>query len=469
MRPKNLLARDRLAAVLARQPASSAAALAEAVGVSVPTLHRLLQELGGAVIVGGQARRARYALRRPLRGEPGELPLYRIDAQGRASDLTHLSLTQPQGTWMKLQGTPWPVPPESVDGWWAGLPYPLQDMRPQGYMGRQFARRAHRALSVSADPQAWTDEDTLFALSRQGLDATGDLVVGTPAFEAWQHDKLSPPAPLSKAACGPAYSALANEAVAAGVAGSSAAGEFPKFAALREGPGSATPHVLVKFSGADGSPTVQRWADLLVCEHLALGCAAELPGVRSAASRILVHAGRTFLEVERFDRHGLWGRSALCSLGVLNAEWLGLATSEWPALVGGLADAGLVDAAVVAGTQHLWWFGRLIANTDMHTGNLSFQIGTVPSDLAPGSNAFTLAPTYDMLPMGYAPLAGGEIPVRRFEAALPLPAQQPVWATACAAAMHFWDLAARDKRISPAFRTICRANQTHLQDVIQRL
>ena len=54
--------------------------------------------------------------------------------------------------------------------------------------------------------------------------------------------------------------------------------------------------MLVKFSGADASPAVRRWADLLTAEHLALECAALLPGLQSARSRVVAHEGRTFLE-----------------------------------------------------------------------------------------------------------------------------------------------------------------------------
>lgn len=87
--------------------------------------------------------------------------------------------------------------------------------------------------------------------------------------------------------------------------------------------------MIVKFSAADSSSTVQRWADLLVCEHLALEAVRSIPGVQSARSRILRHQGRTFLEVERFDRHGLFGRSPLCSLETLEASLLAKTSTDW--------------------------------------------------------------------------------------------------------------------------------------------
>jgi hypothetical protein len=246
--------------------------------------------------------------------------------------------------------------------------------------------------------------------------------------------------------------------VAAGVPGSSAAGEFPKFAARRiapKGQASGTPHVLVKFSGAEDAAAVRRWADLLVCEHLALQHAARLPGVQAARSRILRHGGRTFLEVERFDRHGEHGRSPLCSLETANAALLGASTHDWSALAEHLAQAGLLSAEDVQRTAHLWWFGRLIGNTDMHLGNLAFR---------PTGEALTLAPAYDMLPMLHAPLPSGETPARDFTPPLPLPPQRAVWHAAQQAALAFWRQAAQDERISAAFRALCERHARQVDD-----
>ena len=455
MRPRNEAARDQLTTVLARRVNVGAADIATPLGVSIPTLHRMLQALGGAVVGTGKARRSRYALRRDLRGDLAPLPLYEIDSTGRAERVSALDLVRPQGSCLPLAGTGWPVPEDSRDGWWHGLPYPLYDMRPQGFMGRQFARAEHRQLGVSANPQEWGDDDIAWVLSRSGADASGNLILGDRAFEHWQTTKLAPPEPLRARAVGPAYARLAEHAIGAGVAGSSAGGEFPKFAVVRERAGSATPHVLVKFSGAERSAAVRRWSDLLVCEHLALECVAALPGLEGAPSRIVEHAGRTFLEVERFDRHGLFGRSRLTSLLTLDVALLGAGTSDWALLAERFRSLGLLDAEAVERVRHLWWFGRLIANTDMHTGNLSF----VPH------GGLTLAPAYDMLPMLYAPLPGGELPTRSFEPALPLPPRRAVWVSACAAALAFWDRAALDARISTAFRRTCSTNARRLREV----
>ncbi|MFT4242990.1 MAG: HipA domain-containing protein [Acidovorax sp.] len=101
------------------------------------------------------------------------------------------------------------------------------------------------------------------------------------------------------------------------------------------------------------------------------------------------------------------------------------------------------DAQAIA---RLWWFGRLIGNTDMHLGNLAFR---------PVQGRLALAPAYDMLPMLHAPLPGGEVPVRAFDPPLPLPTQRAPWHAAWNAARDFWQAAAQDERIGAGFRAMC--------------
>ena len=332
-------------------------------------------------------------------------------------------------------------------------------MRPQGYMGRQFARAEHDQLGVSENPGEWTDDDIIFVLTRAGWDVSGNLLLGNQAYDRWLRMKLSPREPLPDAQRSARYAEMALRALDGGPVGSSAAGEFPKFAALRNHAGQATPHVLVKFSGAGPEAAERRWADLLVCEHLALEQAAGLPGLISARSSILQNGGRTFLEVERFDRTGPHGRFPLCSLEALNHAFLGESTTDWTRLARRLHDENLLDVETVHAIERLWWFGRLIANTDMHLANLSFYPGSI----------LRLAPTYDMLPMAYAPLAGGEVPKREFDLALPRPPQRDVWQIACSSAVAFWRQASTEPRISAAFRAICANNGEQLEEIAARV
>ncbi|WP_026301058.1 MULTISPECIES: type II toxin-antitoxin system HipA family toxin YjjJ [unclassified Thioalkalivibrio] len=456
MRSKREAAHQQLGLALARLAPVRAADLARELGLSVPTLHRLLQETPEPVLAAGRARRTRYALRRALRGDFAPTPIRVIDEAGQPHELTELSPIQPQGCHADFGGSDWPLEDddETPEGWWAGLPYPLYDMRPQGYLGRQLAHRLQDTLEVSPNPDTWSDDDILWVLSRVGSDLPGNLVVGDAAFKGWQKARLDPPPILGLDEIEGMYVKAAEEAISLGLAGSSAAGEFPKFTALRDLQGSRSPHVIVKFSGADESATVQRWSDLLVAEHLALEAVAALPGVQSPPSRILQQQGRTFLEVERFDRNGLFGRSPVVTLETVNAALLGHAPSAWDTLAKGLADKRLLAPEAVAAIRHITWFGRLIANNDMHLGNLAFR---------PEGGRLVLCPVYDMLPMAYAPLPGGELPRVTFEPALPLPREHGAWVTTCHAAIGYWQTVSDDTRIRSTFRRIASENALELQ------
>ena len=53
-------------------------------GLSQPSVSRLIAGLGDRVVIIGQARARRYTTRRDLRGLGGEFPVYRIDSEGNA-------------------------------------------------------------------------------------------------------------------------------------------------------------------------------------------------------------------------------------------------------------------------------------------------------------------------------------------------------------------------------------------------
>lgn len=441
-RSVNTTARVTLQRELRNGP-QGATALATALKISPRSTLRLLAELGDAIVSSGQAQRRRYAARRPLRGVAAALPVFALDEAGQVSEAAALHPIQPQGCRFPLAALGWPVDDDSRDGWWRGLPYPLYDMQPQGFLGRAFARASHADLEVPAHPDEWGDDDVLHVLARRGEDCSGHLIVGAVSLRRHQQQRLQAAEPLADAEIAPAYVAAATQAATVGLAGGSAGGEFPKFTARRALAGAATAEVIVKFSGVADAPATQRWADLLVCEHLALQRVVALGAARAASTRLLQAGGRSFLESERFDRVGVWGRRPLVSLRALNGHLLGLSSQDWRVHAGQLAARGLLDAVTVDAITRLWWFGRLIANNDMHLGNLSFH---------PQAGQLRLAPAYDMLPMAFTPLPGGELPEPRWDFELPLPAERAAWQAACGAALRFWADAASDARISPGFR-----------------
>jgi hypothetical protein len=446
-----------------RMPAK---ALREHARISAPTLMRVVQALGDQVVTRGKARRVAYAARRTLRGESGPISLYRIDEKGRGAEVAALDLIHPAGCALAFKGAfEWPLEGDMRDGWFDGIPYPLDDMRPQGFLGRNFARLNADLLQVPADPLDWSEDHAFWALSIFGADQPGNYILGAPAYRRFLASIQDPPHFLTDDQIPEAYAEQARVALNYGVGGSLAGGEFPKFTACRmhgmngtHGMHNKAPaHVIVKFSGNDKSAGTRRWADLLVCEHLALRTVGAHLGIEAAQSAIYQFDGRTFLEVLRFDRHGMFGRSGVCSWASINAALFGLAAATWATGAQRMLEQGMIAPVAAQDIKRLCHFGQLISNSDMHDGNLAFRPGT------DAAAALRLAPVYDMLPMHYAPMRGVELPSRQFAPALPLPEQQEDWEVACRAAIEFWMMAAADARISVAFRKTCAANAKALR------
>jgi len=232
--------------------------------------------------------------------------------------------------------------------------------------------------------------------------------------------------------------------------GSSPGGEQPRFTATVESEGGRRA-VIVKFVQPDGGEAAQRWADLLVCEHLALETLGAA-GVDAASSELLQTPTDTFLEVTRFDRSAnVLGRRGFVSLLSLSAAFIGEATLDWPRAGAQLQALGWLSVETAMARLHA--FGRLIGNSDMHQGNIGFRLVD--------RGALPLAPAYDMLPMSLAPSRLG---VLRQDA--PLDAIAPResgelehlrWAAPLAS--EFWERVAGDARVgSDGLRALARGN-----------
>jgi hypothetical protein len=169
----------------------------------------------------------------------------------------------------------------------------------------------------------------------------------------------------------------------------------------------------------------------------------------AAARAEILHAGeRVFLEVERFDRFPGGGRRNVLSMYALDAQFVG-SLQSWDVSASELIRQRRIPASVGPEIHWRQLFGRLVANTDMHPGNLAFFVR--------GTRVIDLAPAYDMAPALYAPLLG-HLREPAFEPPVPSPADAPHWEDVCAAAQEVWSHLANDDRVSAAFRTIARAN-----------
>lgn len=241
--------------------------------------------------------------------------------------------------------------------------------------------------------------------------------------------------------------------------GSSAGGEQPKFTASVRDADGVVRAVIVKFTEAQHSPAKRRWCDLLIAEYHALRALADI-GIEAATSELVVAGERLCLEVTRFDRLGAYGRRGVISLLALSMQFDG-GLDAWPTLARRLRAAGDLDAGAVNRLAIVWWFGVLIANTDMHLANAACFLDA--------GRPLTLAPVFDMLPMSYRPASNGEIVPRRFEPALPLPVDGEAWRQAARAAAACWARIAGDARVSMAFREIARANGAAVEALRERV
>jgi DNA-binding transcriptional ArsR family regulator len=441
---------DRLLSTLRLRRVATARDLGTALGVSQPTVSRLLTAASGQIVKIGSARSTRYAAVREVRGLGHRWPLYRIDSKGRPQDVGELVALHGDGCWLDTDAPPDWLRGEFSDGLFPGLPWFLDDLRPQGFLGRMFARRYARELGLGDDILRWNGDAVLAALLLRGEDAPGNFVLGESALA---HALSHTPTPIPSALRPQRYATLADATLAGEQVGSSAAGEQPKFTAYVETAEGETQHVIVKFSErAETNPVGRRWADLLISEHLASQLLTE-HGLPAARNALVWSDGRLCLESARFDRHGAYGRRGVVSLAAWSDAHDGI-RDNWAAAAERMQRQGWLSADAVMQIQQLWWFGQMIANTDMHFGNLSFFL----DDALP----LALCPSYDMLPMLYRPDSSGGLPARDYQPPPPRPDVLKPWQTAAAWATTFWERVATHPDISRDFRQIASTNRMTL-------
>jgi hypothetical protein len=433
-----------------------ASEIASALGISQPTLSRVLASLGSQRLIRiGRARATRYALRTPMSG--GECPVYLIDESGKASHLGVLYRLS-RGEWYFQQDEPWVSlrGEEFKDGLYPDLPWFLQDMRPRGFLGRCFARTHALALQAPQNPSSWSSDQVLESLRRFGADMPGALIVGQEMLERYHEAIRSGNDIIDREDIPSLYVHFAEQSLAGEWPGSSAAGEQPKFTARLRRANGLLQHVLVKFSGDVKLPEARRWSDLLFAEHRANTVLAA-QGLSCTQTNIVQSGGRTFLESERFDRCGLSGRRAVVSLEALDAAYTGVNDLPWNKAAKILRESGWIDAQEAGRLSLFWWFGVLIGNSDMHYGNLSFFLDPVPP--------LHLAPVYDMVPMTYRPGLEGTLPDHTLHFVPPPPEEKETWNEASVLALRFWETLASDEGISAEFRAIAAGNLTALQSM----
>lgn len=367
---------------LAEKGVSTSSEIQAAIEVSQPTASRLISALPGQILALGQGRSVRYGLAKQIGTASAQQAIWSIDENGKSHQVGLLSFVAPQEVHIASEGLD-----ELVRG---ELPWYLSPLRAQGFLGRLHAK-AHAEYGLPPNPDSWGIEAQLISALHLH-DAPGALILGESAIEG---DRKTIP---SK---GEGYIQALDEH-SSDVAktlpgGSSAGGEQPKFLAINDD----LEHLIVKFSPPRGTPFGERWNDLLMAEVL---CNEVLSrhGFEVANCEIVHGSKRTYLVSKRFDRVGALGRRHVVSIGAAHAAFAPGNFNSWAESAQALARQGrlLQQDAQLAG--RLMQFGRLVGNTDMHSGNLGLYVaGASLAEIAKGK--FRLAPVYDMLPMRWKP------------------------------------------------------------------
>ena len=429
---------------LATGPRSSQA-LQHALGISQAGLSRTIQKAAPNVIpfrISGQ-RTPLYGLLRLLDRTASRQHMYQINERGEVL---------PAGIVTLLVGGQTLVE-DTIHGsrLYAGLSPAMTFAAPSGYLGRHAAVRASARIGVPQSLDDWDDDDRASYLFMLETDAPGDIVFGDEALGQMLEQRKSRVV-IKRRDKAAAYVRFATDALHAAV-GSSAGGQQPKFTAETEDVG----HVIVKFA-KEGT----RMADLLVLEHLALTSVIS-SGLPAAKTNILRAGGLMFLESQRFDRVGRFGRLGFVSAGAFDDENFGERRS-WSDFADKCQHSRFLDGEQADIIHVFAAFSELIGNTDTHFENLSLRVDA-------GGRPIRTAPAYDLLPMRYASQGAGMDPelVPLSPKLGGLRATPRVWYRAHEAAHRFWENACQDTRVSKEMRVLASKNLDAIDKFVQPL
>ena len=454
-RPQDLLSYLRM-----QSPTLSSELIAH-FAISRATLSRRVSKLGGAVVSIGKGRATHLAARHEQLASP--VPLYTVRTNGQAERFGQLTpLRAGERIQWLLESSRAPaslLAGEFKDGLYPGWPWFLEDLRPSGFLGRAFGKRMAHLLQLKEKPDEWTDLELLSTLTGFGSNLSGHFILGDgPALADFQEHKIKTAEGYYQHTAPATYPELAQRALNESEEyGFSSGGEQPKFTSMVcDSPDDSPRAVIVKFSPKLDTATGRRWADLLHAEHIANQVLREA-GFATAHTRTLQIGERVFLESKRFDRIGPSGRHGQVSLRALDAAYIGQGGGSWADCARKLHAGKWITAEDRDRMVQLHCFGQLIANTDMHFGNLSFFL--------PNEAPYPLAPAYDMLPMLFRPSGTGEVVERSFKPTLPKPEDQAAWLEMHPHAIQYWQQVRQCPDITPDFQMIAKQATETLQRI----
>jgi len=424
------------------QGAATSRQIQAATGMSQAAVSRQLRKMGRNVVVTRSGRTPKYIMTKDAFGGNDKLPLASVDAHGNTVLVAHVRPLVTGGFYVEpLPGMPALLLGAGGDGVFDDLPFFLRDLCPQGFLGNLIAMEMNAQFSeFPADPRRWATDHIGRYLISNGDDLPGNLKFGEQALLRVRRK----PEPVDDLE----YPNIAKRVLSGDFSGTYAGGLQPKFAAFSK---RSMSHVIVKFSPSGDNEISRRWRDIIITEYHALEAMLRVD-ISAAEARLFEVEGRLFLEAKRFDRSGEYGRMSMLSLASIDAEFARLG-SDWQHIVKYLLGKGLITEEDALDVERMWCFGRLINNTDMHLGNLSFAMH---------GNVLRLLPAYDMCSMGFAPKSGGEVRPYSFQPNHPkrILISDHAYAAVFNAAMDFWDSVANDDRISDEFRRFLSIGNT---------
>lgn len=413
--------------------------------ISQPTLSRLVNSAGTQILRIGRAQATLYALSHSIFNVKGAVPVYAIDKKGQPQQLADLHAIGAGQFYIETEiPDPW-LKGHDNNGIYPSLPYMLDDLRPQGFMGRQVAHSFAARLGYPDDVKLWNVEQVGHYLLQDGFDLQGHLILGDSALYAFQHNELEITEDRESV-----YPERASAILNQWKGGSSAGGEHQKFTVYTQDNG----HAIVKYSPAGDSIEARRWQDLLICEYHALNCMTRYD-MPAANTQLFEFGGRVFLESQRFDRAGETGRMPMISLLAIDSEFIGQAQG-WTKVARQMHQQKLISSEDERACVWNELYGHWIGNSDMHLGNLSMTVN---------DGGFELLPTYDMLPMMYAPVRG-EILERPFTLPVRPMKHADLWQSSGEVAHKFWACVVEDNKVSDEFRKIASDNAEKIKSLI---
>ena len=457
MAPDRSAIAERLLDLLRSRGRLPAAELQQTLGVSRPSLGRALVA-EPSIIRLGKARATQYALRRDVRGE-SQWPLYRMTPSARIEHVGRLvALDRGEFALESDDRRASLMHPPFERGIYPDVPWYLDDLRPNGFLGRTYAHRVSSELRLPADLKVWNAEHVIVALLHGGSTQVGDLILGDVAMERALRELQAPTDRVAAAERASRYPALAADVMRGEPPGSSPGGEQAKFTATVEGEDGLHP-VIVKFSAGEDSAAARRWATLLRCEALAANVLSGR-GIPTAQTHLLESNGQVFLESRRFDRTPVLGRRGFVSLAAIDAAFYAEASIAWWRFADLLARDGWLHPDDALVLRRVAWFGALIANTDMHLGNF----GLVLTDALP----LRAAPVYDMLPMSLRPTSQGVVVARDYAVPVPVAGQYDHWHWAAQAALEFWQQVQSTAGIEPEVQLFANRAECDIRQMAER-